>query len=67
MGPTNPVSAARQRLLTIEQVADRCSVSVRTVRRWIASGELGVHRLGTRNVRVSEHDLAAFLAAHRDA
>jgi excisionase family DNA binding protein len=37
----------------------KCSVSVRTVRRWIANGELAVHRLGGRNVRISEHDLAA--------
>src|SRR5215213_9869649 len=53
-------SLQRSSLLTIEQVAERCSVSARTVRRWIASRALPVHRLGTRNLRISEHDLAAF-------
>ena len=70
MGALKPASASLQRsksLLTVEDVAGQCSVSVRTVRRWIASRELPVHRLGVRNVRISEHDLAAFLSAHREA
>jgi|tagenome__1003787_1003787.scaffolds.fasta_scaffold20794818_1 excisionase family DNA binding protein len=70
MGAVKPASASLQRsksLLTVEEVADRCSVSVRTVRRWIASRDLPVHRLGARNVRISEHDLAAFLSTHREA
>jgi excisionase family DNA binding protein len=40
-------------------------VSTRTVRRWIARGELAVHRFGT-SVRVSDDDLRAFLARHRE-
>ncbi len=51
-------------LLTITDVADRCSVSVKTVRRWIAAGDLVAHRLG-QQLRVSEADLAAFLALRR--
>src|SRR5215212_1055407 len=52
-------------LWTVEQVAQHCSVSSRTTRRWIEAGVLRAHRLG-HVVRVSQEDLAAFLAAHRD-
>jgi excisionase family DNA binding protein len=45
-------------------VAGRLDVSVRTVRRLIAAGELPTHRIG-RAVRVSADDLARFLAARR--
>lgn len=51
-------------MLTVRQVAERLQASERTVRRAIASGELAVHRIGAA-VRVSEADLAAFLAARR--
>jgi excisionase family DNA binding protein len=40
-------------------------VSTRTTRRWIEAGVLRAHRLG-HLVRISEEDLASFLAAHRD-
>ena len=53
-------------LHTIKQVAARLAVSLRTVRRLIAPGALPVHRIG-RAVRVSEDDLARFLAARRHA
>jgi excisionase family DNA binding protein len=49
------------RFFTAAQVADVLQVTERTVRRWIAGGELAVHRLGTR-VRIAEADLRAFLA-----
>jgi excisionase family DNA binding protein len=51
---------------TVAEVAERLNVSTRTVRRWIALGLLRVHRFG-RTVRISEADLAAFLATHRAA
>jgi excisionase family DNA binding protein len=54
------------KLLTIEQVAERLEVSPRTVRRWISAGALAVHRFG-RTVRISEPDLTACLAAHRQS
>jgi len=59
---TRPVPA----LISIEKVADCCDVSVRTVRRWIDCRELIAHRLG-RQLRISEADLAVFLAARRGA
>ena len=54
----------RGKLLDAAEVAERCGVSLRTVRRWIAAGDLVEHRLG-RLVRVAEADLERFLEAHR--
>jgi excisionase family DNA binding protein len=59
-----PPGPHRPKLLTINEVADRTSLSARTIRRLIAKGDLPVHRIG-RAVRVSEDDLARFLAARR--
>ena len=50
---------------TIAEVAERLHVAPRTVRRWIVAGDLVVHRVGA-VVRVSEGDLRAFLALHRE-
>jgi excisionase family DNA binding protein len=47
-------------LLTTQEVADICRVHLRTVRRWIASGELAVVRRG-HVVRVEPSVLRAFL------
>jgi excisionase family DNA binding protein len=54
-----------QKFFSIGYVAEALSVSTRTVRRWTASKALPAHRLG-RLVRISQADLAAFLATHRD-
>jgi excisionase family DNA binding protein len=56
--------SADSRLLSVQQVAETCGVSLKTVRRWIASGELHVYRLG-RQLRVSQADLATFLKLRR--
>ena len=48
-------------LLKASEVADILRVSLRTVRRLIASGELGIVRVG-RCVRVHESVLQAFIA-----
>jgi excisionase family DNA binding protein len=69
LGAPHAVSAHRRRepnrFVTVLDVAERLGVSERTIRRWIAAGILPVHRFG-RAVRISEIDLAAFLALHRD-
>ena len=49
---------------TIKAVAEALDVSVRTIRRWIANGDLIVHRING-VVRVAEGDLRTFLALHR--
>ena len=60
-----PITPSRpQRQLTIPDIAQRLQVSTKTVRRWIDAGALPVHRLG-RLLRVSEQDLAVFLARQR--
>ena len=51
---------------TINTVAETLDVSPRTVRRWIESGDLVVHRIGG-VVRVGEADLRMFLALHRES
>ncbi len=55
---------ALTKLRTINEVAELFNTSTRTVRRLIDSGALPVHRLG-RSVRISEADIAVFLAASR--
>jgi excisionase family DNA binding protein len=49
-------------LLQVKEVAAVIKVSTKTVRRWITANELAVVRLG-RSVRVSEAELARFVAA----
>lgn len=48
------------RLLTIQDVADRCRVATKTVRRWIDGKELAAFKLG-HQWRISEKDLKHFL------
>jgi excisionase family DNA binding protein len=50
--------------LSIKNLAQRLEVSPRTIHRWIAAGQLRVHTPGGL-VRVSEEDVAAFMAARR--
>ena len=50
----------------INTVAEAIDVSSRTVRRWIANGDLVATRIhGV--VRIADDDLRAFLALHREA
>ncbi len=43
--------------VTLADAAERCNVSVRTVRRWIDSGHLRAYRVGPRTIRVVIEDL----------
>ena len=52
------------RLRTIDETAELLNTSSRTVRRLIAAGELPAHRF-RRLVRISDRDIAVFLAATR--
>jgi excisionase family DNA binding protein len=53
------------KFFTVNGIALQLNVSARSVHRWIANRQLVVHRIG-RSVRISEADLKAFLALHRD-
>jgi excisionase family DNA binding protein len=52
------------RLLTVEEVADRLGTSVRFVRRLIAERRIAYTKLG-RHVRIASRDLDAFIRAGR--
>ena len=52
------------RLLSLREVADTLAVSIRTVHRFVGSGDLTVHRIG-HQLRVSPADLEIFLKARR--
>ena len=61
-----PVSRRRSltKLRTIDETAEIFNTSTRTIRRLINSGALPAHRIG-RCVRISDLDIAVFLAANR--
>jgi len=48
-------------LLTMEEVAKRTGVTLKTVYRWIEAGELPVSRLGNRIYRIFERDFIDFI------
>ena len=52
------------RLMTVEEAADRLGTSVRFIRRLIAERRIAYVRIG-RHVRIAEADLASFVAAGR--
>ena len=58
-------SGGLPKFYNINTVAEALDVSSRTVRRWIANGDLVVHRVDG-VVRIAEGDLRAFLALHRE-
>jgi excisionase family DNA binding protein len=61
---TGTRSRSLTKLRTIDETAELFNTSTRTVRRLIDSGALPAHRLG-RCVRISDLDIAVFLAANR--
>lgn len=52
-------------LLTVEDVAMRLNVSVRTVRAWIAAGRLPVLRFGRRCMRIEPAEVERLLEQAR--
>jgi excisionase family DNA binding protein len=59
-----PTPSRLPHLLTVDSVAKRLDVSVKTTRRLIDRGDLPVHRIG-RLIRVSESDLFLYLEHSR--
>jgi excisionase family DNA binding protein len=51
-------------LRSIGQTAEHLGVSIKTVRRWVASGDLPSYRLG-RSIRIAEPDLLNFIKLRR--
>jgi excisionase family DNA binding protein len=57
-------TAGRTRFVSVREIAEQLGVCSKTVRRWIGSGELHVHRFG-RRLRIADEDLVAFIALRR--
>lgn len=49
-------------LLTIESAAEMLAVHPRTIRRYIAAGDLPAYRIGPRQIRVRHDDVTALLS-----
>lgn len=58
--PPSSTAKTLPKLLTIDEVAEHCQVSTKTVRTWVLSGALAAHKLG-RQYRISEVQLSLFL------
>jgi excisionase family DNA binding protein len=54
-----------EKMLTVEEVAERMRVNEKTVRNWITSGELAAFPIGKRGYRISETDLHNFVEARK--
>ncbi|MGY3555649.1 helix-turn-helix domain-containing protein [Williamsia sp. R60] len=56
-------SRARTHYLSLQDIADELGISDRTVRRWVASGQLKAVRPSPRVIRVEASELDRFLAS----
>ena len=61
-GGRRSAATALEPVLTIEQAAEICQVSAKTIRRWIARGDLHAVKLG-RQWRIHRRDLTLALHA----
>lgn len=53
-----------RRLVSLTEAADILGLSVKTVRRYIASGDLDAVRLGRRTIRIKTDSLDRLIDAH---
>jgi excisionase family DNA binding protein len=54
-----------EEMLTADEVAKIMKVSIKTVRKWVQTGELATIPIGTREYRISRRDLNAFIDEQR--
>nr|WP_082966254.1 helix-turn-helix domain-containing protein [Mycolicibacter sinensis] len=59
--PTNRRERRHPELIGLTEAAERCGVHYRTIRRWIASGQLKAVRVGPRLLKVDAAQLDAML------
>jgi len=50
-----------RKLITLAAAAEHAAVSVKTIRRRVAAGDLTGYRMGTRLIRVDLHELDAIM------
>lgn len=59
--PANRRERRHPDLIGLQEAAAACDVSYRTIRRWIANGDLNAVRVGPKLLKVDADALAAFL------
>lgn len=64
--PTRSAGASRRQgrqseLIGLQEAADRCGVSYRTIRRWIADGRINAVRVGPRLLKINAEDVLALI------
>jgi excisionase family DNA binding protein len=57
----NPLPSKRRQYESISEAAARVGVNIKTIRRWIASGQLAGYRAGPRLLRVDPDELDGML------
>ncbi|WP_051204282.1 MULTISPECIES: helix-turn-helix domain-containing protein [Nocardioides] len=57
-------ATTHRRLISLTEAADALAVSTKTVRRYIAAGELDAVRLGRRTIRIKVESLDRLVDAH---
>lgn len=58
------LAAPPRRLISLNEAADALAVSTKTVRRYIAAGDLDAVRLGRRTIRIRIESLDKLIDAH---
>ena len=58
------ITTPTRRLVSLPEAADILGLSVKTVRRYIASGDLDAVRLGRRTIRIKTDSLDRLIDAH---
>jgi len=53
-----------RRLISLAEAADTLGVSTKTVRRYVAAGDLDAVRLGRRTIRVKTESIDSLIEAH---
>lgn len=59
--PVNRRERRHPELIGLQEAADQCDVSYRTVRRWVAEGRLNAVRVGPRLLKVDAAAVAALM------
>lgn len=65
VGMTERIATQHDRLLSLNEAAERLGLCHWTVRKWLARGRLPFHRVGSRAIRIAESDLEKLIAAGR--
>lgn len=59
-----PSTTTPRRLISLAEAADALAVSTKTVRRYIAAGDLDAVRLGRRTIRIKAESIERLIDAH---